>query len=442
MEKGVGTAGGLRAAVVIPTTSGPVLIVSLREEAPEVGRSTVCINKTIHQAGIALDYNKFVKQPTGLVHRLFGKAPFPVYRLDVSNQIEAGSSWQLAVLVAHALRESGDRLDEDNGKGSDLIWATGEVSPLNYAVKGVGHVAEKLRNSRPLIEEALLARRRANIFVPADNQPNIDRDISEWLVQNGLELKAVTSIDEVFKCLALPVIPRAASKIVGGQVADQRLGDMRITIAAPASNIPIRVPTHFVGREHALEAIEKALKRYQGRVAITALHGLRGVGKTTLAAAFAERHRSDYRTTWWIRAQTEPTMRADLVALGVQLGWVGRDDMEEPALAAVMEGLRRDGEGVLLIFDNAVDADGVKPFLPRGGTAQILVTSTAYAWRGIAEPVELQVWPKNIGADYLIVRTGREGEREAAEALSEMLDGLPLAHEQAAAYCERLETAS
>jgi hypothetical protein len=93
-----------------------------------------------------------VKQPTGLVHRLFGKAPFPVYRLDVSNQIEAGSSWQLAVLVAHALRESGDRLDEDNGKGSDLIWATGEVSPLNYAVKGVGHVAEKLRNSRPLIE--------------------------------------------------------------------------------------------------------------------------------------------------------------------------------------------------------------------------------------------------------------------------------------------------
>jgi hypothetical protein len=51
------------------------------------------------------------------------------------------------------------------------------------------------------------------------------------------------------------------------------------------SNIPIRVPTHFLGRDDALAAIETALHRYEGRVAITALHGLRGVGKTTLAAA-------------------------------------------------------------------------------------------------------------------------------------------------------------
>src|SRR5262249_16406969 len=73
------------------------------------------------------------------------------------------------------------------------------------------------------------------------------------------------------------------------------------------SNIPIRVPTLFMGRDDALSAIETALKRYEGRVAITALHGLRGVGKTTLAATYAERHRENYRATWWIRAQTEPT---------------------------------------------------------------------------------------------------------------------------------------
>src|SRR6476620_8573405 len=48
-------------------------------------------------------------------------------------------------------------------------------------------------------------------------------------------------------------------------------------------------------------------------------------------------------------------------------------------------------------------------------------------------------WPKKLGADYLIARTGREAERAAAEALSDALGGLPLAHEQAAAYCERLD---
>ncbi len=92
-----------------------------------------------------------------------------------------------------------------------------------------------------------------------------------------------------------------------------------------------------MGRDDALAAIEKSLARFEGRVAITAVHGLRGVGKTTLAAAYAEKHRGDYRATWWIRAQTESTMRADLVALGVRLGWVGADDKEEPALG------RRDG---------------------------------------------------------------------------------------------------
>jgi tetratricopeptide (TPR) repeat protein len=205
------------------------------------------------------------------------------------------------------------------------------------------------------------------------------------------------------------------------------------------SNIPIRVPEHFLGRDDALTAIDAALRRYEGRVAITALHGLRGVGKTTLAAAYAERHRGDYRATWWIRAQNESTTRADLVGLGVRLGWVAADAEEEPALAAVMERLRHEGEGILLILDNAIDADGLKPYLPRGGAAQVLVTSNTHAWRGVAAPVEIRLWPSNIGADYLIARTGRTDERAAAANLSEALGGLPLAHEQTAAYCERLE---
>jgi tetratricopeptide (TPR) repeat protein len=209
--------------------------------------------------------------------------------------------------------------------------------------------------------------------------------------------------------------------------------------AGPASNIPIRVPPLFMGRDEALAAIDAALARYHGSVAVTALHGLRGVGKTTLAAAYAQRHRGEYRVTWWIRAQTEPSMRADLVALGARLGWIGADDKEEPALAAVMEQLGLEDEAMLLIYDNAISADALKPYLPRAGAARVLVTSNAYAWRGVAEPVEIRLWPKQIGAGYLIARTGREGERDAAEALSEILDGLPLAHEQAAAYCERLE---
>ena len=204
------------------------------------------------------------------------------------------------------------------------------------------------------------------------------------------------------------------------------------------SNVPVAVPEHFLGREDALEAVDVALKRHEGRVAVTAVHGLLGVGKTTLAAAYAERHRGEYRATWWVRAQTADLTRADLVALGVRLGWVELDEKEVPAFDKVMERLRHEGAGLLIIYDNAIQADALKPFLPKGGAARVLVTSTAPNWRSLGATIELGLWPKETGADYLIARTGRAAERPEAELLSEVFGGLPLAYEQAAAYSERL----
>jgi tetratricopeptide (TPR) repeat protein len=199
------------------------------------------------------------------------------------------------------------------------------------------------------------------------------------------------------------------------------------------------VPRQFVGREEALAEIETALADGRGRVAITALHGLRGVGKTVLAAAYAEHHRAGYNAIWWIRAEADAGLRADLVGLGVRLGWVSPDEKEEPALVTVRERLRQDGDGILLIFDNARDVDALRPWLPRSGTTRAIVTSNAPNWRSVATPVWIRVWSKKIGADFLLARTGRpESERPAAEDLSEALGGLPLAHEQAAAYCERV----
>ena len=204
------------------------------------------------------------------------------------------------------------------------------------------------------------------------------------------------------------------------------------------SNIRVGVPRYFFGRDDDFAMIKAAFRAEPGRPAVAALHGLRGVGKTTLAAAFAARGRSDYRATWWIRAQTPDAIRTDLVSLGARLGWIAADEKEEPALDKVRERLRDDGDGLLLIFDGAVDAATVKPFLPTDGRAHVLITSNSPVWRGVAEIVEIRLWPKQVGGNYLVVRTGDNNDREDAEALSEALGGLPLAHEQAAAYCERL----
>jgi tetratricopeptide (TPR) repeat protein len=205
------------------------------------------------------------------------------------------------------------------------------------------------------------------------------------------------------------------------------------------SNTPVTVPLHLVGRDDLLIEIERTLARNDDQAAITALHGLPGVGKTTLAAAYAEQHRGNYQATWWVRAQTEATLRADLVGLGARLGWVAVEEKEEIVLTAVMQRLREEGHKILLIFDNAPDPASVRSYLPRGRNNHVLITASAPAWRGIAAPIEVRVWPRSVGADYLIARTGRANERAAAEVLSDLLGGLPLAHEQAADYCERLD---
>src|SRR5262249_18350645 len=138
-----------------------------------------------------------------------------------------------------------------------------------------------------------------------------------------------------------------ASIVLSAAPSEPPLAAPPATTAA-ISNIPIQVPARFMGRDDELKAIDTALAAHTGRVAITALHGLRGVGKTVLAAAFTDAHATDYRAIWWIRAETESTMRADLVGLGVQLDWVAADDKEDPAVAAVLDRLRHDGHHILL----------------------------------------------------------------------------------------------
>jgi len=205
------------------------------------------------------------------------------------------------------------------------------------------------------------------------------------------------------------------------------------------SNVPINIPFHFVGRKDDLAAIDEALISSKGRPAIAVLHGLRGVGKTTLAAAYAEwcsRDR-DYRATWWIRAETEPTLRTDLCGIGLQMGWSKPADPEEQAVEQVLNQLSEEGEHVLLIYDNARSMDELTQYLPKRSETRILITSNARDWGKIAKRLQIEVWPTEVGAEYLMARTERRKEPLAAFALATELGGLPLAHEQAAAFCER-----
>ena len=86
----------------------------------------------------------------------------------------------------------------------------------------------------------------------------------------------------------------------------------------------------------------------------------------------------------------------------------------------------------LLVYDNADDARTLKKFLPRAGAHHLLITSRLPTWVGMGA-LHLDVWTGAQALAFLQARLPHESEG-ALLALTQALDGLPLALEQACAY--------
>jgi hypothetical protein len=199
------TAGKLR--VLIATTNGPVEIQLLTEEDAAIGRCVACIGGTTETADIASAYHAFVVRPTGVIEARFGHS---CYRLDVSARIDAGSSWQLGVLAAHALLAVG-RLAQENDVADGILWVTGSVRPVDLTVGAVSHVPEKLANSLDRLKQEFSAERPVLLAVPAANAAEMLPSARQEISQLGAELVLVSHAQALFDVLGM-TLPGVASK--------------------------------------------------------------------------------------------------------------------------------------------------------------------------------------------------------------------------------------
>ena len=171
---------------------------------------------------------------------------------------------------------------------------------------------------------------------------------------------------------------------------------------------------------------------------VQAVHGLGGVGKSTLAARWAVAHAAEYTLTWWITASTVADIDAGLAGLAVAV---------QPALtgALPLEALREGAvqwlaahSGWLVILDNVSDPADVAPLLARAAAGHYLITSRrASGWHATgAVPVRLDVLDPAEAQALLaaILSPTWPGEADGAAELCAELGFLPLAIEQAGAY--------
>ncbi|MFF3686613.1 FxSxx-COOH system tetratricopeptide repeat protein, partial [Streptomyces sp. NPDC002187] len=185
----------------------------------------------------------------------------------------------------------------------------------------------------------------------------------------------------------------------------------------------------FSGRDGLLVHLRQALAS-GSRVAVQALRGCGGVGKTQLAIEYGHRFAGEYELAWWIRSEEPALIPDQLAALAVKTGAARVDAAPGEALEALAEELRTRGRW-LLVFDNAEDPAALAPYLPGGG-GHVLITSRNPHWQGTAAPLEVDSFARAESIALLQARVPGLAEHDA-DRLAQELEDLPLALVQAAA---------
>ncbi|MER6348222.1 tetratricopeptide repeat protein [Streptomyces sp. NPDC001595] len=189
----------------------------------------------------------------------------------------------------------------------------------------------------------------------------------------------------------------------------------------------------FVGRERELASLDEAFAT-TGGVVVQAVHGLGGIGKSTLAARWAAEHTGVFNPVWWINAETTAALDAGLADLAIALQPVPADVLSREVLRERAVQWLAAHEGWLLVLDNVSSPTDVKDLLARAAGGRFLITTRrATGWQGIAESLALDVLSL-AEATELFARV-QGGTAADAEGLCRELGCLPLAVEQAAAYC-------
>ncbi|MFI5898213.1 BTAD domain-containing putative transcriptional regulator [Actinoplanes sp. NPDC051513] len=237
--------------------------------------------------------------------------------------------------------------------------------------------------------------------------------------------------------------PEASDQPAHGVPEKIATGGHRSTGPDVPAQLPVAM-SGFVGREAQLarlDAILAATGKQRTSMSITVLSGTAGVGKTTLAVHWAHRVADRFPDGQLYinlrgfdpgdRAMAPAeAMRGFLDALGVP---PERAPSTLDAQAALFRSLLA-GKQMLVLLDNARDADQVRPLLPGGPTALAVVTSrnqlTPLVAIDNARPLAIDLLSTAEAQELLVGRLGTD--RVAAE---------PYAVDQIITACARLPLA-
>jgi tetratricopeptide (TPR) repeat protein len=205
----------------------------------------------------------------------------------------------------------------------------------------------------------------------------------------------------------------------------------------PRNDLP-RDISYFTGRRLALERILSASARTAGgTMVISAIDGMAGVGKTTLAVHVAHRLASKFPDAQLFvdlnahtpgRTPLSPSTALEklLRALGLGTEAIPPELEDRSALWRAQLARRR----VLVVLDNAADTTQITPLLPGSPQSLALVTSRQRLTNLDADLISLDVMPLDDARELFVKVVGDDrplAEPDATEEVLRLCGCLPLA---------------
>ena len=194
----------------------------------------------------------------------------------------------------------------------------------------------------------------------------------------------------------------------------------------------------FVRRQGQDELFDAVFTRAEPRTVLT---GMRGSGKTQLAAAVAARCEEEgWPLVAWIHAASRKEIIVDLYELALRIGIDAPKDIPpEVIVQRLLDQLRSaNGSNSLFVFNNVENPDDLRDLIPEGTGVRTLITTTRHLdWDGPGWlRLAVGAFDREQSISLLCEHTG-DTHRETADRIADALGNLPVAIAQAAATAQQ-----
>ena len=173
----------------------------------------------------------------------------------------------------------------------------------------------------------------------------------------------------------------------------------------------------------------------------TVLVGMRGCGKTQLAASLAKQcEDANWSLIAWVNASSPDSIKSDIVELAKQLG-IGTSDQptQDQIIRSFLSRVKSAPPADrLIVLDNVENIDDLRGLVPSGTGLRVVATTTNNTgWEHQGwDTIKVGVFDRERSINYLLTVT-KSDDHDTADALADRLGDLPLAITQAAAFAQK-----